>query len=85
MKRGIAAGVTVVAAAAVNIATAMLTQDWATAWWAALGVILFGYVIAQVYLTVAGSKPAPPDSISITGDVSGVVNTGDGASIVQNR
>lgn len=84
-KRGIAAGTTVVAAAAVNIATGMLTQHWATAWWATLGVILIGNVVAQVYLTVAGSNPAPSNSISITGDVSGVVNTGDGASIVQNR
>ncbi|MBQ1040646.1 hypothetical protein [Micromonospora sp. C81] len=63
----------------------MLTQHWATAWWAALGVILVGSVIAQVYLTVAGSRPAEPNSISITGDVSGIVNTGDGVSIVQNR
>lgn len=85
VKRGVAAGSTVVAAAAVNIATGMLTQQWAAAWWAALGVILVGNVIAQVYLTIAEPAPAPAPLVTITGGVSGIVNTGNGATISQNR
>lgn len=85
MKRGVAAGSTVVAAAAVNIATGMLTQHWAAAWWAALGMILVGNVIAQVYLTIAEPVPDPAPPVTITGDVTGIVNTGDNATINQNR
>ncbi len=85
LKRAVAAGVTVVAAAAVNVATGVLTQHWAAAWWAALGVILIGNVIAQVYLTIEDHSPLSEHSICVGGDVSGIVNTGDGATISQRR
>jgi hypothetical protein len=86
-KRVIAASATVVAGAAVNIATGMLTQHWAAAWWAAVAVTVAVGALAQVYLTVADSPAAvvPSGSIVIGGDVTGVVNTGDGAIIGQHR
>ena len=52
--RGAAGAGTVVVAAAVNVATGMLTQRWAVAWWAATGVLVVVGGGLQWWLTVAG-------------------------------
>ncbi|WP_141585537.1 hypothetical protein [Actinomadura sp. WMMA1423] len=51
-KRGIAAAGTVAIAAAVNVATGMLTQHWAMAWWAAAGVLVVVGGGLQAWLTI---------------------------------
>lgn len=60
VKRGVAAGGTVVFAAAVNIATGVLTQQWAVAWGAATVVLVVLGAALQVWLTVADSAAAVP-------------------------
>ena len=52
-KRGAAAAGTVGLAAAVNVATGMLTQRWAVAWWVATIVLVVIGAVVQVWLTVA--------------------------------
>jgi hypothetical protein len=65
-KRGVAAAGTVVVAAAVNVATGMLTQHWAAAWWAfTLVLIVLGGGL-QWWLTVAPRSPAK--QVSASGD-----------------
>lgn len=45
--RGVVAAGSVVVAAAVNVATGMLTQNWAAAWWACTAVlVLLGALLA---------------------------------------
>jgi hypothetical protein len=56
VKRGVAAGGTVVVAAAVNITTGTLTQHWAVAWWAATGIVVGLGVGLQIWLTVTEHK-----------------------------
>ncbi|WP_216898395.1 hypothetical protein [Nocardia alni] len=53
VKRGIAAGATVVIAAAVNVATGVLTQHWAIAWWAATAALVVVGAGLQAWLTIA--------------------------------
>lgn len=92
-KRGVAAAVTVVIAAAVNVATGMLTQSWAARWWAATVVLVIVGIAAQVWLTVGdngggagrGEERASGGSVTITGDVSGIVSTGDSSTNTQTR
>ncbi|MGW2654391.1 hypothetical protein ACWC1D_12165 [Streptomyces sp. NPDC001478] len=50
-KRIVAAAGTVVVAAAVNIATGMLTQKWSLAWWACTAVLVIVGATLQVWLT----------------------------------
>ncbi|WP_433258537.1 hypothetical protein ACQPYK_23840 [Streptosporangium sp. CA-135522] len=65
-KRGLAAAGTVLVAAAVNVATGMLTQEWAAAWWAAVAaLVVVGGGLAW-WLTVA-ERPAPPSRVSASG------------------
>lgn len=52
-KRGAAAAGTVGLAAAVNVATGMLTQRWAVAWWVATIVLVVIGAAVQAWLTVA--------------------------------
>ncbi len=56
-KRALAGGFTVVLAAAVNIATGVVTQHWALTWWITTAVlVLFGGGL-QAWLTVGDSPP----------------------------
>lgn len=50
-QRGTAAVASVVVAAAVNVATGMLTQHWAAAWWAATAVLVVVGGGLQLWLT----------------------------------
>jgi hypothetical protein len=79
VKRGAAAGLTVVVAAAVNVATGMLTQQWTWAWWAATIVLVVLGAATQIWLTVAGRDDAGDErgkGVQVTGDVSGIISTG---------
>lgn len=51
-KRCVAAAMTVVIAAAVNVVTGMLTQHWSAAWWAAGVVLVVAGCGAQASLTL---------------------------------
>ncbi len=84
--RGAAGAGTVVVAAAVNVATGMLTQRWAVAWWAATGVLVMVGGGLQWWLTVAGggggegqvdAAPAGQEGRP----AGGVVNTISGSAI----
>ncbi|XVQ08248.1 hypothetical protein ACQP1W_37670 [Spirillospora sp. CA-255316] len=56
-KRGGAAAGTVAIAAAVNVATGMLTQKWALAWGIAVAVLVVVGGALQAWLTVSGQPP----------------------------
>jgi hypothetical protein len=56
-RRGAAAAGTVAVAAAVNVATGMLTQKWALAWWIAVVVLVVLGGALQAWLTVSGQPP----------------------------
>ena len=56
LSRVIAAGGSVVIAAAVNVATGMLTQHWAVAWLAATAVLVAIGGGLQIWLTLAGGS-----------------------------
>ncbi|MCA2224217.1 hypothetical protein [Nonomuraea aurantiaca] len=79
VKRGMAAGFTVVVAAAVNVATGMLTQHWAWAWWAAAIVLVALGAATQIWLTLTerDAGAARGDGVRVTGDVSGIISTGE--------
>jgi hypothetical protein len=51
VKRAVAAGSTFVIAGAVNVATGMLTQEWAVAWAAATAVLLVLGGLLQAWVT----------------------------------
>jgi hypothetical protein len=88
-KRGIAAAMTVVIAAAVNIATGMLTQHWAARWWATTTALVVIGVGAQVWLTVTdAAKPGDNEAtgdraVRVGRDNTGIVSTGDRATNIQ--
>jgi hypothetical protein len=87
-KRGAAAAGTVVIAAAVNVATGMLTQHWAVAWWAATVMLVAVGAGTQAWLTLAdrgSSGDAAGGLVTITGNVSGIVSTGVGSTNTQSR
>ncbi|MEU8836952.1 hypothetical protein [Streptomyces sp900116325] len=52
-KRTLAAAGTVVVAAAVNVATGMLTQKWSLAWWVCTAVLVVVGATLQVWLTMS--------------------------------
>ena len=81
VKRGVAAGLTVVVAAAVNVTTGMLTQHWAWAWWAATIVLVALGAATQIWLTFAERDAGDErgDAIRVTGNVSGIISTGEGS------
>jgi hypothetical protein len=88
IKRGVAAAGTVVTAAGVNVATGMLTQHWAAAWWAATIVLVVVGVVAQVWLTVADRASAGEESAGGRAGGAGpageqIISTGGGATNVQ--
>ena len=89
VKRGIAAAVTVVIAAAVNVATGMLTQHWAPRWWATTIALVIVGVGAQVWLTVTDTtKPADNPvtgdrAVQVGQDNTGIISTGDRATNIQ--
>jgi hypothetical protein len=56
-KRAIAGAGTVVLAAASNIATGVVTQHWALAWWIATGVLVLLGGGLQAWLTVSDAAP----------------------------
>jgi hypothetical protein len=60
LRRGIAAGGSVLLAAAVNVTTGMLTQHWAVAWWTATAVLVVVGAGLQIWLTLAGSSTPTP-------------------------
>ncbi|GAA1538316.1 hypothetical protein GCM10009678_20790 [Actinomadura kijaniata] len=62
-RRGVAAAGTVAVAAAVNVATGMLTQQWALAWWITLAVLVVVGGGLQAWLTLAGSSPPPAGGV----------------------
>jgi hypothetical protein len=67
VKRGVAAGGTVVVAAAVNVATGVLTQHWALAWWMAAAVLVAVGAALQFWLSLA-DRSAPAVSVVASGD-----------------
>jgi len=90
--RIIAAAGTVVIAAAVNVTTGMLTQHWTLAWWMATVALVVVGAAAQVWLTLADqsrhrdARESPAArSVTVGGDVSGIVSTGDRSINVQSR
>jgi hypothetical protein len=56
-RRAIAGAGTVVLAAAINIATGVVTQHWALAWWIATAVLVLLGGGLQAWLTVSDSRP----------------------------
>jgi hypothetical protein len=66
-RRGVAAAGTVAVAAAVNVATGMLTQHWAWAWWAATAVLVVVGGGLQAWLTV-GHRAAGASGVSASGE-----------------
>ncbi|MEU4112082.1 hypothetical protein ACGFYT_12900 [Streptomyces sp. NPDC048208] len=56
MKRGVAAAATFAVAAVVNIATGVLTQHWAVAWWVAFAVLVVVGAGLQAWVA-AGERP----------------------------
>ncbi|WP_413103018.1 hypothetical protein [Streptomyces sp. Inha503] len=57
--RVVAAAGSVVVAAAVNVATGMLTQNWTAAWWAATAVLVIlaaAFAVWQTSLDGAGAR-----------------------------
>ncbi|MBW5482444.1 hypothetical protein [Streptomyces bambusae] len=56
--RMLAAGGTVAAAAAVNVATGMLTQKWTLAWWLCTAVLVVVGGALQAWLTVSDRAAA---------------------------
>ncbi|MFJ6780374.1 hypothetical protein [Streptomyces yangpuensis] len=56
--RMLAAGGTVAVAAAVNVATGMLTQRWTLAWWLCTAVLVVLGGALQAWLTVSERPPA---------------------------
>ncbi|MBT2232523.1 hypothetical protein [Nonomuraea sp. NEAU-A123] len=88
VKRSVAAALTVVMAAAVNVTTGMLTQRWGWAWLAATIVLVTVGAVSQVWLTLAdradrtgGAEPS--EGVTVTGDVSGILSTGADATNIQ--
>ncbi len=81
VKRVVAAGLTVVVAAAVNVTTGMLTQRWALAWLVATVVLVTVGAAAQIWLILAdrGTGGEQGDGVRVSGDVSGIISTGPGA------
>lgn len=77
--RALAAAGSVAIAAAVNVATGVLTQHWATAWWAATAALVVVGGGLQVWLTVAdGSakvQASGDGAIAAGGSVSNVSTT----------
>lgn len=64
-KRATAGAATVVLAAAINIATGVVTQHWALAWWIAVAVLVVLGGALQAWLTVGerdGSRQAVQDT-----------------------
>lgn len=94
-KRGAAAAATVVLAAAVNVATGMLTRHWALAWWVATAVFVVVGAVLQVWLTLADRRAVPPTdassaggaarSVTVQGELSGIISTGDNAINIQHE
>jgi hypothetical protein len=84
--RGAAGAGTVAVAAAVNVATGMLTQHWAVAWWACTAVLVVAGGGLQWWLTVAGSgspagdrggkETAQPAAGSVVNTITGSTVTG---------
>ena len=72
-RRGLAAAVTVVLAAATNATVGMLTQHWALAWWLASGVIVIVGAGLQWWLTDTGgdknSTSQQVDRTSVAGSL----------------
>ncbi|GAA1520216.1 hypothetical protein GCM10009677_61830 [Sphaerisporangium rubeum] len=68
VRRGVAAAGTVAIAAAVNVATGMLTQQWDLAWWIAIAALVVIGGVIQAWLTIAEptSPPIRTQSISNT-------------------
>jgi hypothetical protein len=56
-KRMVAAGATVAVAAAVNVATGMLTQKWSLAWWLCTTVLVVVGAALQIWLTRTDGLP----------------------------
>lgn len=56
VKRGVAAAATFAVAAVVNIATGVLTQHWAVAWWVAFAVLVVVGAGLQAWVAV-GERP----------------------------
>jgi uncharacterized protein (DUF58 family) len=77
--RALAAGGSVLVAAAVNVTTGMLTQHWAAAWWAATAVLVVLGCGLQIWLTFAGSsvpvRASGDGSIASAGSVARVSTT----------
>ncbi|MFI7702684.1 hypothetical protein [Nonomuraea sp. NPDC049480] len=69
--RGMAAAGTVLIAAAVNVATGMLTQRWDVAWWAATGVLVVVGGGLQWWLTYSTGDPARFVTASGDGAIAG--------------
>ena len=63
-RRGWAAAGTVAIAAAVNVATGMLTQKWALAWGIATAVLVLVGGALQAWLTVASREDGEPAGAS---------------------
>jgi hypothetical protein len=89
VKRGIAAAATVVIAAAVNVATGMLTQHWAPRWWATTIALVIVGVGAQVWLTVtdatdpADTRATGDRAVQVGRDNTGIISTGDRPTSIQ--
>lgn len=58
-RRGVAAAGTVAVAAGTNVATGMLTQHWAVAWWAATVVLVMVGGGVAWWLSVSEGRAAP--------------------------
>ncbi len=93
VRRGVAAVAGVAVAAAVNVATGMLTQHWAVAWWVATGVLVVVGGGLQWWLTPAGESggsgavsASGAGAVAVGGSVPGMIATGgDGATITQKQ
>lgn len=95
-KRGAAAAATVVVAGAVNVATGMLTQHWTLAWWVATAVFVLVGAVLQVWLTLSDRRAVPlptaassaagaARSVTVQGDLAGIISTGDNAINIQQK
>ncbi|MEU9399547.1 hypothetical protein [Streptomyces sp. NPDC048242] len=84
VKRGVAAAVTFVVAAVVNIVTGVLTQHWAVAWWVAFAVLVVVGAALQVWVA-AGERPAAGQRVSdviVGGSLRQDLGTGTGEQSV---
>ncbi len=82
-KRATAAAGTVAVAAVVNVATGMLTQHWALAWWIATIVLVIAGCGLQVWLTFtekSGSQQSA-SRIKVTGSVRQKAQTGTSQAV----